>query len=212
MRHIQERPIIFSGQMVRAILEGRKTQTRRVVSQRHIDQMETDTLKYSKADYGICPYGQVGDRLWVRETWAVFWTEYEPDEESVWDVPHLIEYRAYADTKYPGEWPDDSGDDPECAKWRPSIHMPRRASRIGLEIVKVRVERVQNITEEDAIAEGVKVAAGHMHAPLIPNAVMVPYTHRDAFNGLWDAINDKRGFGWDMNPRVWVIEFKRVVP
>ncbi|HEY4722198.1 MAG TPA: hypothetical protein VII92_10150 [Anaerolineae bacterium] len=199
--------------MIRAIIEGHKTQTRRIVSQSNLDQMERDTLKYGKADYGICPYGQRGDRLWVRETWAVFWTESEPYvDQSVWDVPHQIEYRADAQTKYPGEWPDYCGDDPECAKWRPSIHMPRSASRITLEVVRVRVERVQDITEEDAIAEGMQVAEGHMHAPLIPNAVMIPYTHRDAFNGLWDAINDKRGFGWDTNPWVWVIEFKREVP
>lgn len=206
----KERQIIFSGEMVRAILDGRKTRTRRVVKPQ--PKLVDEKPNYLPNEWGFwsggypdhgrvvrCPYGAPGDRLWVRETWACIWTEHEPGEgQTSWDVPHRIEYKADSGVKYPGEWPDDCGDDPECPRWSSPIHMPRRASRILLEVVSVRVERVQEISETDAIAEGMTMIG----PPALSN--------RTSFSMLWDSINVKRGFGWDVNPWVWVVKFKRV--
>lgn len=159
---MKERPILFSGPMVRAIREARKTQTRRVVKEIDPDEFvssnEADNLAL------CCPYGAVGDRLWVRETW----------QGNQGD----IRYGADGDSLhgYNG--------------WRPSIFMPRWASRITLEVTGVRVERVQEISEEDAQAEGV--------------------AHRCDYKVVWDAINGKK-YPWSSNPWVWVIEFKRAV-
>jgi len=210
---MKEHPIIFSGPMVRAILEDRKTQTRRVIKPQP---------KYSfpkVQEVWNCPYGKPGDLIWVRETWATIWTEYEPDEnQTIWDVPHRIEYKADTDAKYPGGWPSDSGDDPDCPKWHPSIHMPRCASRITLEITDVRVERVQEISPEDCEAEGI---TGKTLASPMRGQPYEEYENEDgiiyttpilAFAALWDSINLKRGYGWDKNPWVWVIAFKRIKP
>jgi len=172
---MKERPILFSSEMVRAILDGRKTQTRRVVNPR---------CAYK------CPFGRPGDRLWVRETFHT--------------CPHcdgMVAYRAGGWKR--GEsfsWDDLSPLRPKCAAhgWKPSIHMPRWASRITLEVVNVRVERVQDITDADAIAEGVK----------LPGVTQYEGRARDAFKALWDSINAKRGYGWDVNPRVRVVEFR----
>lgn len=164
---MKERPIIFSGEMVRAILAGRKTQTRRVIKPQPVIQ---DGVAFFKTGQR-CPYGQIGDRMWVREAWI---------RNS--GVPA---YRA-DDPSWPGETP----------KWKPSIHMPRWASRITLEIVNVRVERLQDITVGDAWAEG----CPNSDVNVIP----------DWFIPLWAGINAARGNGWDDNPWVWAIEFKRV--
>jgi len=141
-----------------------------------------------------CPY-QVGDHLWVRETWA-------PYDELVLgyalDSPEWVVFRA--DGKM---WNThthcyaDKGDLIDPARWRPSIHMPRWASRITLEITGVRMERVQNILERDAEAEGVH-----------PTPEFWPDPHRHAFELLWDSIYAKRGLGWDVNPWVWALEFR----
>ena len=203
---MKEHPILFSGPMVRAILDGRKTQTRRVIKPQP---------KYSfpkVQEVWNCPYGKPGDLIWVRETWATIWTEYEPDEnQTIWDVPHRIEYKADTDAKYPGGWPSDSGDDPDCPKWHPSIHMPRQASRLTLEITNVRVERVQEIGDMDCWSEGIPEDlyddAEHYLAGGSPLRGGSP--ERCAFAQIWDSINLKRGFGWDTNPWVWVIMFKR---
>ena len=182
----KERPILFSGPMVRAILEGRKTQTRRVVKfdpcpssyamVSHYDGLGNVVL--TDGSYLRCPYGQPGDRLWVRETWAHRrWMlgDASPDPTTV--------YRA------------DSDDLRGCDRWRPSIHMPRWASRITLEVVSVRVERLQDISEEDAMAEGVALAEN--------------YRGRLAhFAGLWEQINDLGS--WNANPWVWVVEFRKL--
>jgi len=194
---MKEKPILFSGPMVKAILGGQKRQTRRVIKPQPIKELWGNWI-YSKSARNVyatdswmsaggmrvqlpkyCPYGQPGDRLWVRETWnssqLIGW---KPSE-----LPHTVPiyYRA---------------DDPEAMPiWRPSIFMPRWASRITLEITGVGVERVQEISEEDAKAEGIS-------APGYPDVA------HEMFAELWDTINAKRGFGWEKNPWVWVITFK----
>jgi hypothetical protein len=188
------RPILFSGPMVKAILEGRKTMTRRVAAV--TDEgckpgFITPTCGFvprKVAEHATyCPYGRPGDHLWVRETWVDLrgmGVTYLEDGE-----PCNIAYAA--DTK-----PGSDGDKARIAygiKWKPSIFMPRTASRITLEITNVRVERLQNITEEDAEQEGV---ASNV-ACLIE------------FHKLWESINGKK-YPWASNPWVWVIEFKRV--
>lgn len=217
---MKERPILFSGEMVRAILDGRKTMTRRVIKpQPRLNDAGLLAWKTSgclqnigrsaeEMLIGHCPYGQPGDLLWVRETWASL---DGVDHLSPKDIELLCRDAGYktgpcgdlwyqADNSY-RQWGDDKQ---TKGKWRPSIHMPRWASRINLEVVSVRVERVQDITEEDAIAEGSQyfLTSGKMKR----NEMSM----RSAFANLWDSINLKRGYGWDSNPWVWVVEFKRL--
>jgi hypothetical protein len=173
---MKEHPIIFSAPMVRAILEGRKTMTRRVLKPQPTDWVP-DNIKQKLLIQYACPYGRPGDKLWVRETWATcgFVT---------------VAYRA--DGKTPN-W---------LNQWRPSIFMPRRLSRIALEMTSVRVEKLQEITEGDAINEGVydKESFGiHWAATRAP----IP-----TFKKLWDSINSKK-YSWSSNPFVWVISFVR---
>lgn len=190
---MSEKPIIYNGQMVRAILANppRKSQTRRVIKYSdggrptHPDDIEDGwPVAYFEArneyDFLPCPYGQPGDRLWVRETFA-----HVPEHDCVY-------YRA-----------DDPTDHPTDGSWTPSIHMPRWASRITLEITGIRVERVQDISPQDAIDEGVLPPGPPPSPRELDYAV-------EQFRELWDSINAKRGFGWDVNPYVWVIEFKVV--
>jgi len=190
---MKERPILFSGEMVRAIIDGRKTQTRRVVNE--------------AVAFPPCPYGAPGDRLWVRETFASFRAEGQPVTPR--DARYVVlrdGAQVYADGKtYPPLAAYAAGAF-DAIKWRPSIHMPRWASRITLEVVSVRVERVQSITEEDARAEGVAVTAPHlMHGALASMSA------RENFAVLWDSINGKRA-PWAVNPWVWRVEFRRVQP
>jgi len=194
---MKERPIIMSADSVRAILDGRKTQTRRVVKF-PVWVSEDDKLKLfiQKPPTGLalyengrpvkrmtCPYGQVGDRLWVRETFTHAGRDYE--------------YFADATEKdqLPGGW------------WykrpkTPSIFMPRWASRITLEITGIRVERLQDINTEDIYNEGIIKS--------IPDTLEGATLARFGAISLWDKLNLKRGFGWDSNPWVWVISFKVV--
>ena len=211
---MNERPILFSGPMVRAILEGRKTMTRRVVKVDAAD-WECDGCEpnwpmaenqYGDSERVACPYGQPGGTLWVRETWASF-----GDSSSITPpVSHQCQIRYHADNSC--QWRDvpqgARGLYPDASfRLRPSIHMPRWASRITLEVTAVRVERLQEITEDDARAEGiVKQAHGYGVAGLH----MTLSTAREAFGCLWDGINAERGFGWSVNPWVWVVEFRRV--
>lgn len=201
-QQIKERPIIFSAPMVRAILEGRKTQTRRVVKwpikggspKPLIDVQPCLTAGMWKGGDGDgwnafeCPYGKVGDRLWVREAWA--W----PGEEYVlFKATHEhIQREMQSDPNNPQ------------FTWKSPLFLPRWASRILLEIVSVRVERVQSISEEDAIAEGVDSVT---MADVPRQATM---TRRCDYRQLWDKINSKRGHSWDSNPWVWCVSFKRV--
>lgn len=203
---MKERPILFSGPMVRAILDGRKTQTRRIYrgtptidGERHPDGSgETWT------DWGRCPYGVPGDRLWVRETWYC-------DDYRVQRGPFLEVDGAKEMTVYAADGP--AGYEDGEPKWRPSIHMPRWASRITLEVTGVRVERLQDISEADAVAEGcmsdVDQLKGLSHlrgsdaARALPSRLL---SARDAYRYLWLDINGPGS--WDANPWVWVVEFR----
>lgn len=206
---MKERPIPFNGDMVRAIRDGRKTQTRRVIKPQPPDNLKwtgwivdstcskdigcvewNDNFPLSTKSHIVrCPYGAPGDRLWVKETWA--------------QAPHGYIYKAnYSNPSADGVVDLKSGEVIPLV-WKSSRFMPRAASRILLEIVKVRVERVQEIGEADAIAEGAT-----------PSGVGNDLDHlkfRAGFQYLWDSINAKGGFGWDTNPWVWVVEFKQVM-
>jgi len=192
---MKEHPILFSGPMVRAILEGRKTMTRRVAC----------PPGYNLTDYGLahCRYGQPGDRLWVRETWAAGACADMLNPSALSRKTWLIDNG--------GLWYEADGAAPLTpispkGKTRPSIFMPRWASRILLEVTSVSVERVQDISETDAKAEGAPwLGAGFL-------AKLGDGSYREGFYDLWDSINAKRGYGWDANPWVWVVKFKRIEP
>jgi hypothetical protein len=176
---IKERPILFSTPMVRALLEGRKTQTRRYAG---------DGEFWSQQDIQKCRYGQPGDRLWVRETW-------KPHPDPVNNAP--IIYKATDG----GCWPD--------LPWRPSIHMPRWASRILLEITGVRVERLQETSEKDAIAEGIeRINAGDHWAWRDYSGNRQTLSPVFSYQSLWESINGPDS--WAVNPWVWVLEFRRI--
>lgn len=178
---MSERPILFSGPMVRAILEGRKTVTRRVIR----GSLPTDPAPVHFA----CPYGRKGDRLWVRETF--YCDDYRYPDAPVEDLRRLLEYRAdHRCANWEAGCPcrDENG----RSNWRPSIHMPRWACRLELEVVSVRAERLHEITDgAEVLAEGVLTSS------------------RDGFANLWDEINGKRA-PWRDNPWVWRVEFRRV--
>ncbi len=231
---MKERPILFSTDMVKAILEGRKTQTRRVVKpQPHkscvgygasmsplhwIEKLPVDmTALYPNSkpttingDSIKCPYGQVGDRLWVRETWL--------ESPNITDKLLREGADTWAECYYvAAETPQQIEQLKEWGwKVKPSIFMPRWASRITLEITDIRVQRVQDISQQDAIAEGVIFMGGMAdnwdEAPWcasLKNQEPMKYPSA-AYGRLWDSINAKRGYGWDKNPWVWAISFKRV--
>lgn len=216
---MKERGILFSGPMVCAILDGRKTQTRRVVTfSKPFEHSSAWPCVYPfpngpgwiwtdspVSEAGLkrmavgregktCPCGVPGDRLWVRETWRTI-----NDPATCIGDALDIDYRADGKNRI--------GDINGHLKWKPSIFMPKWASRITLEIVSVRVERVQDISEEDAVAEGVRAAETFKETE--PGRLKL-MSCAWAYQNLWDSINAKRGFGWDKNPWVWVIEFKRV--
>lgn len=228
-----ERPILFSGPMVRAILDGRKTVTRRIMSPQPTGTAgkvwpDEDRWQWPSAlartmvdineARSLSPYGCRGDRLWVRETWRYHgWTE---------DGAPWIKYAADDSTRLveriPDEWSDrladiwaDLSDDANMAidgraadrKWRPSIFLPRWASRITLEVVGVRVERLQEIDEADALAEGVEVK--HKPGDATENGYTISARH--GFMTLWDGINGDRA-PWASNPWVWRVEFRVVQP
>src|SRR5574343_657565 len=215
---MNERPILFSGPMVRAILDGRKTMTRRVIK---TDGYGAEAvIKNDNAplhvrivdDLGAsvpfsCPYGQPGDRLWVRETWAAL----EKSHMNVVGLKRLYKADAVPDDsgERVGWWVDTDrkGNEefvPGKILWKPSIFMPRWASRLTLEITAIRVERLQDISEEDAKAEGAERLGNYGDEwTAIPEG-----TFRIGYRALWDSLNAKRGYGWDMNPWVWVITFR----
>lgn len=197
---MKARPILFKPDMVRAILEGRKAQTRRAMKIQPPTEAHqiltvissTDRKKEGKSHWGVmdetktrilksdpryfsCPYGAPGDLLWVRESWGII------DDNTV--VTGAAAYRAT--------------DPMALDKWRPSIHMPRWASRLTLEITDVRVERLQDISEDDAECEGV--------TPATPPE-QTGARHKPAFRHLWEDINGEES--WSANPWVWVVEFE----
>lgn len=204
----KQRPILFNTEMVRAILEGRKTQSRRIIKNippaaakvwhdgaEWIIENERGECWLGKLK---CPYGRPGDRLWVRETWAeICYNELGCDGLEC--LEHGFEYKADKPAeKWPGSWPNDFGGDevPDAAKWHPSIHMPRHAARLFLEITDVRAERLQNITDADAYDEGFEWVG---HGDISPQ-----YQFRE----LWQKINGHDS--WEQNPWVWVITFNRI--
>jgi hypothetical protein len=203
--------------MVRAILDGRKTQTRRVVKRiagigEVTEFQRSDTTGYdwifrdkrslwndltNSELVDRCPCGYVGQRLWVRETWATDGV-YDDTRPSLLDEFVEPFYRASGES---------------AGRWRLSIHMPRWASRITLEITNVRVERVQYISEADAIAEGVDPGCYNCGEPQLPSGCGCQKPKPlpvDAFIYLWDSINAKRGYSWESNPWVFVVEFRRL--
>ena len=203
-----ERPILFSAPMVRALLDGTKTQTRRVVKAQppaytfkvstwhHPDprphfyawqKLPHETAMMADGWCYPCPYGAPGDRLWVRETHM--------------DLGACYLYRADADAERertlvaPGQW------------WRPAIHMPRAASRITLEVTAVRVERLQDISEADAVAEGIERSGECNWRDYLDHPYNNFTSARRSYRSLWESINGPGA--WDAKPWVWVVEFKR---
>ncbi|WP_434773722.1 hypothetical protein [Pantoea agglomerans] len=223
---MRERPIIFNADMIRAVLDGRKTQTRRIMrEQPEVIPKEDEfgqpgfwipfnagkTMVRNEDMYIACPFGLKGDRLWVRETWSVVSHAFDDDGLMIDYVPDrpakAVHEKPFGRGYYSGHaiyaadggftWGDDDGcvDGRSC--WKPSIHMPRWASRITLEITGVRVERLQSISEEDAKAEGVKTECS-----------VIGDKHFLGFRCLWKSIYGDDS--WQVNPWVWVVEFKRV--
>ncbi len=239
------KPIIFNAEMVRAILDGRKTQTRRVIKPqpKHGEpfQIVGDKTKdwYNENLHDPtpvfsyrwrCPYGQPGDLLWYKETWRVgAWSEDQhiavdykadgfsrrewlpvPDEEQF----ERLYTQSFNDAKKVGlatdvdgfyQW--EPGESP--CRWRSSRFMPRWASRITPKVKAVRVERVQDITEEDAIAEGVNGGCLECGGKAPCGCANPSPDHRDAFIYLWNSINEKRGHAWCLNDWAWVVEFEK---
>lgn len=236
----KEHPILFSAPMVRAILAGQKSQTRRVVKGLQLPKQMEDGTWFAVAQhdprygfgvsgnteqecaaelsvFGICPYGGPGDRLWVRETWATddSLNDKAPSGFSAWPVRYLADGAQRACGAFHGN---------TKGKTRVSIHMPRWASRILLEIVSVRVERLNDCSEGDAIAEGLTSLSKDGDRTFkygIPDADGLPGNDntgwhwqdwqrdpREAYAHLWEQINGPDS--WTANPWVWVVEFKRI--
>jgi len=225
----KERPILFSGPMVRAILDGRKTMTRRVVKPQpgpdatnagvcssgewfwlDGEPEDIDSVGCTKDAEFRCPYGLPGDRLWVRETWLPLDSDHYHERGP---RDRLVDNRKYPlrnGAAYAAETSGDS-DSERCRielgyKWRPSIHMPRWASRMTLEITDVRVERLCSITEDDAIREGAP-ATENPDFDLDDPADDLEYSHLAGFIQLWETINGPGS--WLANHWVWVLVFKR---
>jgi hypothetical protein len=241
MSAVRECPILFSGEMIRPLLDGRKTQTRRVVKipnyatfdhaqasswdrdaaqwRANHPSMSDETLGHllggrttgayllcnrTDGDDGIhvarCPHGEIGDRLWVRET---FMGPAHIGDGEQGCVGFGVLYRAdnsFVEDRF------GCGCEGPCSgvriehPWKPSIFMPRWASRLTLKITDVRVERVQSISEEDAKAEGITEDYPEHECN----------SFADGYRWLWDSLNAKRGYGWDVNPWVWALSFGRV--
>lgn len=213
----RERPILFSAPMIQALLAGRKTMTRRIVKPQpryessdlwcgdgvwHFTKpsgektvsISVDSMRETGGAHDLayrCPYGAPGDRLWVRETFAA-WRDATTGRQ-------CVEYRA------DGHYSRSNDGEP---RWRPSIFMPRALSRITLEVTSVRVERVQEISEDDSKAEGATPMFVMDPASFVRGGAIPPSTHRNGFESLWREING--GKSWDGNPWVWVVELRRV--
>lgn len=226
----KERPILFSTDMVNAILGGHKTQTRRVIKpqptehwmknvyyhQPSGEQYENGEQLFwlSDGEYGEvkCPYGRPGDKLWVRETWAKYCyadefgvTHYDQD---------MIFYKADGTPDLTIVDADGFEEQDQNIKWKPSIHMPKDASRIKLLVKNIKVERLQDISKQDAVAEGIEEVPTPVDGLrswknyLGPTSYTNPVT---SFQSLWDSINGKKEtFSWEGNPWVWVVGFENI--
>lgn len=208
---MKERPILFSALMVRAILDGRKTVTRRIVKPQPL-WVADPSVPFKTADCdprGIirCPYGQPGDRLWVREAWQCV-QEDRKGQRRCLSVPLPGTLVTAPNSPMAGRWIEylatPSSEPPP--RWRPSIHMPRWASRILLEVVSVRVERLNDISEADARAEGARSADPVTGRECILDPSLGSY--RLHYRDIWEQINGPGS--WEANPWVWVVEFKRI--
>ena len=268
----KEHGMLFSGHLVRAILDGRKTQTRRPVNLKHVLDAEQKRIGFQQCDDpakfrrimldkgvprltiptrhpddaawawedcgGECLYSpwSVGDRIWVRETWvellhtspatdspllcagdkliehATHYTDANGNLRWRYDG-RVISYRATSDVEFcDGDgFVGEDADQNDMPRWRPSIHMPRWASRITLEITDVRVQRVQEISEDDAMAEG--VSGGCLNCGMEPCETTCrghEPNYRDSFVWTWNSIYAKSGLGWEANPWVWALSFRRI--
>lgn len=219
---MKERPIIFTAENVSAILDGHKTQTRRVIKPQPVPyaggwRQNVGTCNTAESRWmpkhgpyplmaSCCPYGQPGDQLWVRQTW---WHERGTDfENAAFEDGTLISKGRDGRQvfKIPNWKPEDS------KHWhkRSSIHMPKWASRINLKVTAVRVEQLQNISEEDAQKEGILEPSPVHGKWCYPHkGRQGHWSYRKPFADLWNSINKNRGFPWNKNPWVWAIEFKR---
>ncbi len=202
------KPMFFNTEMVKAILDGRKTVTRRVVKQSIVDKFVLAEDGRLLGSFDAChpewggyptvddaPY-HPGDILYVRETWM------RETEQGIPTGGYI--YRA-------SDNPAPDGNGP--LRWRPSIHMPKEAARLFLRVTDVRVERLQDITEAGAFAEGVKDPYNYQNPEWYDQRNLTTSYSRDAFAGLWDSTIKKADlslYGWDANPWVWVIEFERI--
>ena len=213
------KPILFNTDMIRAILDGRKTVTRRVVKRKNIDAVLNSPARKENPDipdrdfikFLINAPCRKGKNLYIRETWA-----------QVMDVPHWDKYHRYSfpinqhEYIYKADNVKVDGILPEI-KWHPSIHMPKEAARIFLEVTDVRVERLQDITNEQVLKEGIsKDVIDHFMAQF-PEATeeWIRAAHFLPFSDLWNSTIKKQDFdlyGWNANPWVWVIEFERIYP
>jgi hypothetical protein len=232
---VAEKPILFNSAMVRAVLDGTKTVTRRVVNQpkKASPADFNDAMAFMRErgvssaflrgpcdghPWGIaCPYGSPKNQLWVRETWQA--VDFGPPD---WETGYCDDDPEWPDKipKGRGKWAPVYAADPQWPKavvdrgfpWRPAIHMPRWASRIQLDVVSVRPERLWDITDAEIEREGAvaRVHHGDFGAQPVSAFDGVAYmTHRSLWAAGWDSINAKRGFGWDTNPWVWRVEFRR---
>jgi hypothetical protein len=223
MKNTNEKPILFSASMIRAILDGKKTQTRRIVKPQppqwagvpslvvgewvaiegvhpvgECESVNCSHLQHRESTYSIkCPFGKIGDSLWVRETWGVA-SIYDPVKPSDLE-PNGMKVSYFATDSHEG------------VKGRPSIFMPRWASRINLEITGIRVERLQDISEADALAEGITYAlAEDLLSGGVVNydepAHFTPYRYKWGYKQLWNQINGENA--WAENPFVWCISFE----
>lgn len=229
---MKERPILFSAPMVRAILDGTKTQTRRVVKCSWLDQIQEPKFGFTQAtpdrhisvqgywpsvEFGEsfikCPYGQVGDQLWVRETacFTVDDASFEPPYDGAVEREFKANGTRFAENEgwiiYRASDPNPDLDS-DSPVWTPSIFMPRWASRIDLLVKTVRVERLQSISEDDALEEGVRPEIESKGCTNTFNRIN--WRPIQAYRDLWKTIN---GVGsWDLNPWVFVVEFERLNP
>lgn len=206
MTEPKEHPILFSGPMVRAILEGCKTMTRRVIQPQprvvhgfNGAYLVTNQIFRDDRPGLLCPYGIPGDLLWVRETFAT-----RPLPDGGEQVLFKEQFRNLWSALQLDQFIEERGLAKPDIKWKPGMFLPRELSRLTLRVTGVKVERVQEITPDDACKEGVS-----MEGKLFP---LINYEDkiRGRFITLWDSINAKRGYSWDSNPWVWVVSFERI--